>query len=738
MRYTLLFIVLVGYAQLGYTQSCGENGFIFLRSQADVDNFSIDYPNCTTIERTLIIEGMIYNLDGLEQITAVNGSVEIQSYYLTSLHGLHNLSSVGSSYAIYDCPSLTNIDALSNLSEIYHLALNNCGVTNLQALSNATTVTNRLVLQNNAQLTDFQGLENLVNIEGGLILGGGAITSLNGLQNLVSAGSLYLNNTNLSSLLGLENLTHLSESLSFYHNSSLLNLNGIEALNYIGEKLEFYNNANLTSLEGLNSLQTIDGGGIMYGDVVRIELNHSLLNLDGLINLETINNGSLTIENNNSLQNLEGLNNLSFIFNDLKISKNPVLQIENGFPELEEVGDITITDNNQLVHLSGFNALHSSGWVTIKNNPELQTITEFNGEFDSIDVHIANNDHLQNIDIFNNALSIRLIVSTNEMLQSIKAAPNAIGSVNLIIRNNPSLINLHPYTGTNVSVFNFTFDNNDAFVQLDILDLFPNTTLFSNFIIEGNNLLTNILNIGAIENLHRLIIKDNLILESIGDFDSLETIGYQLNISGNSEITNLNGLSNLTSIGPINYNPPGGIDINNNASLNDISGMSNLIDIRGNLKIKGNNVLSTLEGIENINPTSISSITIQENPFLEVCNVESICTFLEERLGPYTIFGNAPRCESAYVVAESCGFILDVDTNKFLSFNIYPNPTEGILNFNETLQNEIIIFNQLGQKVLSQQGNSSYIDLTQLENGLYYLQLEDQNGPRFIRKVIKK
>lgn len=316
MRYILLFIVLVGFAQLGYTQSCGENRYIILRSQADVDNFSIDYPNCTTIESNLIIEGTIYNLDGLEQITAVNGSVEIQSYYLTSLHGLHNLSSVGLFYEIYDCPSLTNIDALSNLSEIYHLALNNCGITNLQALSNATTVTNALILQNNAQLTDFQGLENLVNIEGGLFLGGGAITSLNGLQNLVSAGSLSLSSTNLSSLSGLENLTYLSNGLGLGFNNSLLNLNGLEALTYIGASLEISNNSNLTSLEGLNNLQTIDGRGIMYGrESLHIKLNHSLLNLDGLINLETINNGGLTIENNNSLENLEGLNNLSFICN---------------------------------------------------------------------------------------------------------------------------------------------------------------------------------------------------------------------------------------------------------------------------------------------------------------------------------------------------------------------------------------------------------------------------------------
>jgi len=37
------------------------NGSIHLTSQADIDNFAVNYPGCTTIDGSLFIDAIIYN-----------------------------------------------------------------------------------------------------------------------------------------------------------------------------------------------------------------------------------------------------------------------------------------------------------------------------------------------------------------------------------------------------------------------------------------------------------------------------------------------------------------------------------------------------------------------------------------------------------------------------------------------------------------------------------------------------
>ena len=69
---------------------------------------------------------------------------------------------------------------------------------------------------------------------------------------------------------------------------------------------------------------------------------------------------------------------------------------------------------------------------------------------------------------------------------------------------------------------------------------------------------------------------------------------------------------------------------------------------------------------------------------------------------------------------------------------IYPNPTNGILNIvsNNTIKN-IEIFNSLGQLVISKKNRSS-VDISYLENGLYFIKFLDGLNNIYIKKVIKK
>jgi len=73
----LIFIILTIHCSLfilhSFSQPCLPQGITF-NTQEQIDNFQINYPNCTEIEGDMIIEGDdITNLDGLNVLTAVGG-----------------------------------------------------------------------------------------------------------------------------------------------------------------------------------------------------------------------------------------------------------------------------------------------------------------------------------------------------------------------------------------------------------------------------------------------------------------------------------------------------------------------------------------------------------------------------------------------------------------------------------------------------------------------------------------
>ena len=78
-----------------------------------------------------------------------------------------------------------------------------------------------------------------------------------------------------------------------------------------------------------------------------------------------------------------------------------------------------------------------------------------------------------------------------------------------------------------------------------------------------------------------------------------------------------------------------------------------------------------------------------------------------------------------------------------VSFNVYPNPTDGLLNvtsqFETPHQVQIIVTNALGQMVFSNEpkntsGELSVIDLRKESNGIYFIELRTENGT-IIKKI---
>lgn len=317
MRYLFILFSLVLITRLS-GQNCLP-GLLLINTQAEVDNFPVNYPGCTSVEGNIIINGTITNLNGLSQITSIGGEFAIhQCGFLMDLNGLNNLTHVGGNLTIRENINLVNVSALSNLSFIG---------------GDFNFVTNPDVLSLN-------GLENLQEIGGGLVITQNNIPELTALQNVQTIGGdvdiSY--NYHLQSLAGLENITSLSN-------------------------LTVSNNKELTSLTGLDNLTTTGS--------IRIEHNAKLATLNALSALHTVS-GNAVFSACGLITDCQGLSNLTSVGGSFEVSYNPALQNLSGLQQLQHVGGLlSITGNNILWDISGLQSLQTIGNLRIIFNPLL-------------------------------------------------------------------------------------------------------------------------------------------------------------------------------------------------------------------------------------------------------------------------------------------------------------------------------------------------------------------------------
>ncbi|MFK5895019.1 MAG: T9SS type A sorting domain-containing protein [Pseudomonadota bacterium] len=273
--FTLVLSILFS-APIVFSQ-CPNN--ISFYSQADIDNFPINYPNCTEIE----------------------GFVQINGEDITNLYGLSNIESVGQDLIINNNPLLTSLEGLENLISVDDFFLDisyNDALINLSGLNNLTSVF-LLNISNNNSLTSLYGIENLTIIEQGL--------------------SIHRNNA-LLDMSGLENIIYIKGGVTISENNGLSNLDGINQLDSIGGSLTLKKNFFLQDISALSNLTKI-------GTHLIINKCNDLTNLTGLENLISIG-GRLDIYENNDLESLEGIDNIaSQSISNLKITVNPVLSI---------------------------------------------------------------------------------------------------------------------------------------------------------------------------------------------------------------------------------------------------------------------------------------------------------------------------------------------------------------------------------------------------------------------------
>ncbi len=245
----------------------------------------------------------------------------------------------------------------------------------------------------------------------------------------------------------------------------------------------------------------------------------------------------------------------------------------------------------------------------------------------------------------------------------------------------------------------------------------------------------------------------NTSLASLTGLNNLSTIEGSLSIEANESLINFSGLDNLNSInGNLIINNNGIENIHGLQNLNSIGGniryssqifdieqnlshFLNLNDIGGNLLIGGNNLLSGLEGLDNIESSSIQNLYIYYNDNLTTCEVESICEYLTSPNGFVSIHDNSQGCNSIEEVELACESIGMDELRSEIITGLSPNPTKGFVKVQFSISKaqmvtlELFKISSVKVRTLLNEvklpGNYEIeFDLSDLSSGIYFFTFE--------------
>ena len=241
-------------------------------------NAKVDFPVLERIEGSLVIKTTFYfqpddyYFEGSNTLQFVGGGIHFGTedlYFknppespsppfscgnITHLTGFNTIDSIGGMLSFDGCTKLKKIDAFMNLKHIGgDMDMRFSGRPTLDFLSHVTEIGGDISLLRSAGDTTFQALKNINKI-GGIIVAHGFLKSLKGLEKIteINGSVSFFDNLHLQNLEGLDNLTQVSKSITLNRNPQLVNLKGLNQLNFIGDSLIVDNNIILSELDNLS------------------------------------------------------------------------------------------------------------------------------------------------------------------------------------------------------------------------------------------------------------------------------------------------------------------------------------------------------------------------------------------------------------------------------------------------------------------------------------------------------
>ena len=252
-------------------------------------------------------------------------------------------------------------------------------------------------------VADYPGCSRLPST---LILPYGGISNLASFPELAQldsiSGNLTCNECDLSSLVGLENLSYVGGSVTIDEpHGTLINLQGLNNLSYIGENFNLYECDDLVSTNGLDNL-------LYIGNRIWLHENPVLTQITGFENIRHLP-GEFSFDENDAMLDLSGFDSLISIGGQrVLIWDNALLSSLNGFNNVELIdGYLDISFNDKLIHLDALENLNTVGgaYLNVRGNDildnieGLSSIVNFNGEITIYDNNqLTSLDGIENID----------------------------------------------------------------------------------------------------------------------------------------------------------------------------------------------------------------------------------------------------------------------------------------------------------------------------------------------------
>jgi len=189
------------------------------------------------------------------------------------------------------------------------------------------------LLVQGADIVNLDGLAGLVSVSGRLsIFGNAQLTNVDGFPALEQVGQLdIMSNDSLLAIDGLNALTATDSYLLIRLNYKLTSIRGLGNLRSVGENLFISNNWELAEISSLSALTRV-GGDLIIADTV-------LDNLDGLSGLVEVG-GGVNIQQNSYLYHCSGLTRLLDGTDDGEPGPGP------GAAGVPDVGDVVFLYRN--------------------------------------------------------------------------------------------------------------------------------------------------------------------------------------------------------------------------------------------------------------------------------------------------------------------------------------------------------------------------------------------------------
>lgn len=285
-------------------------------------------------------------------------------------------------------------------------------------------------------------IKTILNVSGSLKLtdalrltnsnGGGLdFSNIGTAQGLELATNLTIINTlnggKLFNTIGFKNLVEIRKDL-LIENSQLGTFDGFENLRIVGERVRFHNNANMTNIPVLNRITQAGGMEISNLPIIT-NLNFG--------NLNTLGEFGLILTDNPQFSSYSGFNGVLRTDGVIRVTGNSVLRDLSMFSNMQYVKGVEI-QNNSTLRSFNFNNLTriGTGGLTISNMPSFDSIDGF-GQLQTIEgaLRVENNQNLRSL-MFNSLSSTQNLSITgngNSLQVSGLRANGSYGNVTITI-----------------------------------------------------------------------------------------------------------------------------------------------------------------------------------------------------------------------------------------------------------------------------------------------------------------